>query len=86
LGAMAHSFNLSTWEAEARRSLRVWDQPDLRRQFQDNQGYIESLSQTTNWLRFSEGQTLCQWEWVIPNEPLVTVLQTSPTECWRTMC
>jgi hypothetical protein len=23
LGAMAHSFNLSTWEAEARRSLRV---------------------------------------------------------------
>jgi hypothetical protein len=36
---MAHTFNPSTWEAEAGGSLWVWGQPGLQSKFQDSQGY-----------------------------------------------
>ena len=38
---MAHSFNPSTKEAEAGRSLWVQGQPGLQSEFQDSQGYTE---------------------------------------------
>ena len=44
-GVVAHAFNLSTWEAEAGRSLRVQGQPGLYRELQDNQGRGKTLSQ-----------------------------------------
>jgi hypothetical protein len=36
-----HTFNPSTWEAEAGRSLGVQGQPVLQSEFQDSQGYTE---------------------------------------------
>ena len=38
---VAHSFNPSTWEAEASPSLCIQGQPGLQSKFQDNQGYTE---------------------------------------------
>jgi hypothetical protein len=37
---VAHSFNPSSWEAEAGKFL-VRDQPGLQSEFQDSQGYTE---------------------------------------------
>jgi hypothetical protein len=43
---VAHTFNPSTWEAEAGGSLSwVQDLPGLQSEFQSSQGYIEKLSQ-----------------------------------------
>jgi hypothetical protein len=43
---VAHTFNPSTWEAEADGSLTL-SQPGLLNEFQDSQGYTEkNLSQT----------------------------------------
>jgi hypothetical protein len=39
---VAHAFNPSTWEAEAVRG-----QPGLQSEFQDSQGYRETLSRKT---------------------------------------
>ena len=36
---VAHNFDLTTWEAEAGRSLSLW--PAWSTEFQDSQGYIE---------------------------------------------
>jgi hypothetical protein len=36
---VAQTFNPSTWEAEAVRSLWVQGQPGLQSEFQDSQGY-----------------------------------------------
>ena len=47
---VVHTFNRSTWEAEADRSLRVQDQPGLQSEFQDSQRKLlhkEILSQKT---------------------------------------
>jgi hypothetical protein len=38
---VTQSFNLSTWEAKAGRSLWVQGQPGLQSEFQDSQGYTE---------------------------------------------
>jgi hypothetical protein len=40
LGVVAHTFNPSTWEAEAGGFL-VQVQPGLQSEFQDSQGYTE---------------------------------------------
>jgi hypothetical protein len=40
-GMVAHTFNASTWEAEAGGSLWVGGQPGLQSEFQDSQGYTE---------------------------------------------
>jgi hypothetical protein len=48
LGVVAHTFNLSTGEAEA-GDFWVWGQPGLQSEFQDSQGYTEnpvSINQT----------------------------------------
>ena len=39
---MVHTFNPSTWEAEAGGSLSVQGQADLQSKFQDSQGYTET--------------------------------------------
>jgi hypothetical protein len=46
LGVVLHAFNPSTWEAEAGRFLSS-SQPGLQSQFQDSQGYRETLSRKT---------------------------------------
>jgi hypothetical protein len=38
---VAQTFNPSTWEAEAGRSLWMWSQPGLQSKFQANKGYKE---------------------------------------------
>jgi hypothetical protein len=38
---VAHAFNPSTWEAEARGFFLVHGQPALQSEFQDGQGYTE---------------------------------------------
>jgi hypothetical protein len=42
---VAHTFNPSTWEAEAGRFVSSKGQPGLQTEFQDSQGYRETLSQ-----------------------------------------
>jgi hypothetical protein len=42
----AHTFNLSTWKAEAGRFLSL-GQPGLQSKFHNTQGYIEKLSLKT---------------------------------------
>ena len=39
-----HAFNHSIQEAEAGKSLRVRGQPGLHNDFEDSQGYTETLS------------------------------------------
>jgi hypothetical protein len=41
LVVMTHTFNSSTWEAEANTSLCVQGQPGLQSEFQDNHFYTE---------------------------------------------
>jgi hypothetical protein len=38
---VAHSFNSSTWEAEAEGSLWIQGQPDLHNEFKDSQDYTK---------------------------------------------
>jgi hypothetical protein len=38
---VARAFNSSTWEVEAGRSLWVWGQSGLQKEFQDSQDYTE---------------------------------------------
>jgi hypothetical protein len=45
LGMAVHAFNLSTWKAETGRNLSISSQFGLHREFQNSQGYIETLSQ-----------------------------------------
>lgn len=41
--AVAHAFNASSWETDAKGPLRVLGQPELQKKFQDSQGYTEKL-------------------------------------------
>lgn len=40
---MAHAFNTSTWKVEAGGSQSVWGQSGLYSEFQNRQGYVETL-------------------------------------------
>ena len=41
LGVPGHTSDPNTQEAEADKSLWIWDQPGLQSEFQDSQDYIE---------------------------------------------
>ena len=71
---VAYTFNPSTWEAEACRSLLVQGQLGLQSKLQDRQNYTEILSQTTKQKKrncdfsilvdiFVVCVCVCVWQW-----------------------
>jgi hypothetical protein len=85
LGVVAHTFNPSTWEAEA-GDFWVQGQPGLQSEFQDSQGYTEKpyleKQKTTN-KQQQQNQLFSTMQIYLILKILPVVMAHTSRICWR---